>query len=231
MICIMDRVNDGKNQRDRAIDLLRKEGVARLREFEAAGVTAAAVGRMIEDGEIHRSGRGLYELPDGGAMLGAWHTFAQVAKRVPRGVICLESALAWHEVTDQIPWRICVAVGVGDRAPRGDRPRVEIVRFVDRLLNDSVLNVDIEGVEVKIFDAAKTVADCFRHLRTVGRQIALEGLQETVWKRKATPAEIAEAARRGGVEGLVAPYLEALTADDAWEMRRPAAADEGQWPK
>ncbi len=201
----------GKTQRERAIELLEEEGVVRLREFEAAGVAAATVGRMVESGEVFRSGRGLYELPDGGEMLGAWHTFAQVAKRVPSGVICLESALSWHEVTDQIPWRICVAVGVGDHAPVGDRPRIEVVRFVDRYLNDSVLNVTIEGVEVKIFDVAKTVADCFRHLRTVGHQIALEGLQETVWKRKATPAEIIEAARRGGVEGLVRPYVEALT--------------------
>ncbi len=217
MPCAMNGTKERKTQRERAIELLEKEGVVRLREFEAAGVTAATVGRMVKNGEAYRTGRGLYEHADG-ILYDTWHSFVEVAKRAPKGVICLDSALSWHGLTDRIPWRISVAVGAGDRAPKGDPPRIRVVRFVDRFLNDSVLNVKIEGVSVKIFDVAKTVADCFRHHRTVGYQIAVEGLQETVWKRKATPVEIADAARRGGVEGLVAPYLEALTADNAWGM-------------
>lgn len=210
MICTMDRMNDGKNQRERAIDLLKKEGVVRLREFEVAGVTAAAISRMVESGEVYRSGRGLYELSD--TAYEAWHNFAEATKRIPKGVICLESALAWHRLTDELPVVVWMAIGAGDRAPKGGRPPIRVVRFIDRLLSDSVLTVNIEGVDVRIFDVAKTVADCFRHHRTVGPYTALEGLQEAIWQERATAGEIDEAARRGNVGGVVEPYLDALTA-------------------
>ncbi len=198
-------------QRDQAIDLLRSQGMMRLSEFKANGITAATIGRMVRGGDVIRLARGLYQLPD--APLDANHSLAEAAKRVPRGVVCLVSALAYYELTDQLPRAVWMAIGNRDWMPKEGRPVMRIVRFTDALLTDDVMTVHIEKVPVKVFGVAKTIADCFRHRRKVGQTVALEGLQEALRQRKASPAEIARHAERGGVATVVRPYLEALTAN------------------
>ena len=198
-------------QRDQAIELLRSQGMMRLSEFKVNGITAATIGRMVRGGDVIRLARGLYQLPD--APLDANHSLAEAAKRVPRGVVCLVSALSYHELTDQLPRAVWMAIGTRDWMPKEGRPEMRIVRFTDALLTDDVLTVHIENVPVKVFGVAKTIADCFRHRRKVGQTVALEGLQEALRQRKASPAEIARHAERGGVATVVRPYLEALTAN------------------
>lgn len=198
-------------QRDLAYELLQDRGIVRLSEFKVAGVTAATVSRMLESGEVIRLGRGLYQLPD--APLDPNHSLAEAAKRVPKGVVCLVSALAFHELTDQLPRAVWMAIGAKDWAPKEGTLPIRIVRFTEAFLKDDVITRRIEGVPVKIFGVAKTVADCFRHRRTVGQSVALEGLQEALRQRKVTPAEIARHAERGGVSTVIRPYLEALTAN------------------
>ena len=199
-------------QRGLAHGLLEERGIVRLREFKEAGVTAATVSRMCEAGDVARLARGLYQLPD--APVGAHHSLAEAAKRQPKGVVCLVSALAFHGLTDQLPRAVWMAVGVRDWTPRAGTPPIRTVRFTEAFLADGVVAERIEGVTVSVFGAAKTVADCFRHRRTVGRSVALEGLREALRQRKATPAEIARHAERGRVSTIVRPYLEALTAGD-----------------
>ena len=202
---------NGETQRDKAIHLLDARGIARLSEIKNAGVTAATICRMVEAGEVIRLSRGLYQLPD--AALEANHSLAEAAKRVPKGVVCLVSALAYHELTDQLPRAVWIAIATKAWKPGTESPPMRIVRFTDALLTDDVLTVHIENVPVKVFGVAKTIADCFRHRRKVGQTVALEGLQEALRQRKASPAEIARHAERGGVATVVRPYLEALTAN------------------
>ena len=196
-------------QRNRAVGLLRTHGIIRLSEFKDAQITAATISRLVEDGEVLRISRGLYQLRD--APFEAHHSLAEAAKRVPKGVVCLTSALAYHELTDQLPRAVWMAIGTKDWAPKEDGLPIRIVRFTNALLADGVITVHIENVPVKIFGVAKTIADCFRHRRTVGQAVALEGLQEALRQRKASPAEITRHAQRGRVATLVRPYLEALT--------------------
>ena len=198
-------------QRDLAQRLLRKKGMVRLFEFKDAGITAATISRMHEDGDVVRLARGLYQLPD--AAIDANHSLAEAAKRVPKGVICLTSALAFHGLTDQLPGAVWMAIGANDWSPKEGSPPMRVVRFTEPLLKEDVITERIEGVSVKIFGVAKTIADCFRHRRTVGQSVALEGLQEALRQRKATPAEIARSAERGNVATIIRPYLEALTAN------------------
>lgn len=202
---------NGETQRDKAVHLLDARGIARLSEIKNAGVTAATICRMVEAGEVIRLSRGLYQLPD--AALEANHSLAEAAKRVPKGVVCLVSALAYHELTDQLPRAVWMAIATKDWKPNTESPPMRIVRFTDALLSDDVVTVRIENVPVKVFGVAKTIADCFRHRRKVGQTTALEGLQEALRQRKARPAEIARHAERGGVATVVRPYLEALTAN------------------
>ena len=198
-------------QRDLARELLEVQGIVRLSEFRAAGITGATIARMLNDGEVTRLTRGLYQLPD--APIDANHSLAEAAKRVPKGVICLVSALAFHGLTDQLPRAVWMAIGTKDWAPKACAPPIQVVRFTDALLTDDVITERIEGVAVKVFGVAKTIADCFRHRRTVGQSVALEGLQEALRQRKITPAEIARHAERGRVLTVIRPYLEALTAN------------------
>lgn len=154
-------------------------------------------------------GRGLYQLAD--AAPDANHTFAEAAKRVPKGVICLVSALAFHGITDQMPRRVWIAIGSKDWKPQIDYPPLRIVRFADKFLRDGVETHDIEGVSVPIFGVAKTIADVFRHRRSVGIDVAIPALKEALCQRKATPSEISVCAIRTGVWNSLRPYLEALT--------------------
>jgi predicted transcriptional regulator of viral defense system len=198
-------------QRQIARAVLTERGIARLTELRNAGVTGATMSRMERDGDVLRLARGLYQLPD--AELDVNHSMAEVAKRAPKAVICLISALALHRLTDQLPRQIWLAIGRKDWAPKPDGPAIRIVRFTESLLNESVETHVIEGVPVKVFGIAKTIADCFRYRNKIGLSIAIEGLQEALRQRRATPGEIAHQAERGGVGTVIRPYLEALTAN------------------
>ncbi|ASP73348.1 transcriptional regulator [Sinorhizobium meliloti] len=199
------------SQRQIAHALLTARGIARLVELRDAGVTAATMSRMERNGEVLRLARGLYQLSD--APLDANHSLAEAAKRVPKGVVCLVSALAFHGLTDQLPRQIWLAIGQKDWAPKSDGTPIHIVRFTESLLNDSVETHVVEGVTVKVFGVVKTIADCFRYRNKIGLSVAIEGLQEALRQRKATPGEIARQAERGGVATVIRPYIEALTAN------------------
>jgi predicted transcriptional regulator of viral defense system len=198
------------SQRNVARAVLMALGIARLAELRDAGVTAATVSRMERDGEVLRLARGLYQLPD--VPLDTHHSLAEVAKRIPKGVVCLVSALAFHGLTDQLPRPVWLAIGHKDWPPKPDGTPFRLVRFTDRLLNEGVEIHSIEGVSVKVFGIAKSVADCFRYRNKIGLPVAIEGLQEALRQRKTTPAEIARQAERGAVATIIRPYLEALTA-------------------
>jgi predicted transcriptional regulator of viral defense system len=208
-----------QRQQDRAVALLKEHGMLRLSEFIAGGITAATVSRMEKKGLLLQLGRGLYQLPD--APLDVHHSLAEAAKLVPRGVICLDSALAFHELTDRIPSRIWVAIGFREWRPRITQPPIQIVRFGPKLLTAGVKDHVIEGVTVRIYEPAKTIADLFhqafrtqsRYGSKTGVTQALQGMKEALRLRKATPAEIARYAEQAGIWKKVQPYLEAMTVD------------------
>lgn len=204
-------------QQDRALSLLKKQGIARLSEFTDAGITAATVSRMKAKQLITQLSRGLYQLPD--AVLDANHSLAQAAKRVPKGVVCLVSALAFHELTDTIPSRVWMAIGSKDRQPHITYPPLQFVRFKPDLLRAGIETHSIEGVPVRIYSPAKSVVDLFRYRQRAGTRyrhspglnIAIEGLREALRTRKATPAEIAKYANEAGIWKFIQPYIEAMT--------------------
>jgi predicted transcriptional regulator of viral defense system len=199
-----------RTQREQLSSFLREHGIARLAEIRRAGITAATVSRLEREGIVTKLGRGLYQLAD--AAPEGNHTLAEVAKRVPKGVICLVSALAFHGITDQMPRRVWIAIGSKDWKPQIDYPPLRIVRFANKFLHDGVETHDIEGVSVPIFGIPKTIADAFRHRRSVGIDVTVTALKEALRQRKTTPSEISACAMRTGVWNSLRPYLEALTA-------------------
>ena len=202
-----------KSQGDQAVELLKQHGIMRRGELSDAGVHPQTLARLVEDGILIRAARGLYELAD--ADITAPHTLAEVAKLVPRGVVCLISALQFHELTLQMPSRIWVAIGTKARKPKFEHPATRVVRFGSRALSLGVEMHRIDGVVVPIYDPAKTVVDCFRFRRHVGLDVALEGLHSVMRSEKAKPAEIVRYARETRIWSVLRPYLETLVADGA----------------
>jgi len=188
---------------------LQATGMSRLSELIAKGVTAATVSRLEREGVLMRLARGLYQLAD--ASLDMHHTLAEASKLVPKGVICLTSALAFHGLTDQIPPKVWIAIGPKEWRPKFEYPPVRFARFSGPRLQLGVENHLIDGVSVPIFGVAKTVADLFRYRQTVGVNVALEGLREALRQKKASPSEIAREAADAKVWKIMEPYVSALT--------------------
>jgi predicted transcriptional regulator of viral defense system len=209
-----------RTQQDKAIDLLEQRGMLRLSEFIEQGITAATVCRMHQKGLLTQLGRGLYQLPD--APLEAHHSLAEAAKLVPKGVICFDSALAFHGITDRIPPFVWMAIGPREWRPRITQPRIQITRFGPKVFDKGIREHIIERVQVRIYSPAKTIVDLFdshRVARLLYRGVgeptkAVLAMKEALRQRKATPAEIAQHALEAGIwEKVVQPRLEVLTAD------------------
>lgn len=207
-------------QEDRAVTLLEERGMARLSEFLKEGITAATISRMEQKGLLNQLSRGLYQLPD--APLDGNHSLAVAAKLVPNGVICHDSALAFHELTDRIPPFVWMAIGPRDWRPKITRPRIQIERFGPKVFDKGIEHHTIESVPVRIYSPAKTIVDLFKSAHyqkalynsSMGFAHATQGMKEALRLRKATPAEIAKFAVEAGIwEKIVQPRLEALTVD------------------
>jgi predicted transcriptional regulator of viral defense system len=199
-------------QKKLALKLLKRHGTMRLSDLMAHGIHPPTLARLVAQEVLAQPSRGLYELADAEVELN--HGLAEIAKRVPRGVICLISALHFHQITLQMPSSVGVAIGARDRKPRIDRPSARFVRFGERALTSGVKIHVIDSVRVRIFDPAKTVVDCFRYRRTVGLDVSLEALRMALRSRKATPDAIARYARVLRIWSVLRPYLESTVADE-----------------
>ncbi len=186
--------------------------MARLHELKAAGVPETVVARLTRSGRVVRLARGLYQLPDADLQTG--HTLAEVAKIVPKGVICLISALVYHELTLQLPSFVWVAIEVHTRQPKHRYPPMRFVRFSRRALTEGVEQHMIEGVPVKITSPARTIVDCFRFRNKIGVDIAISAMREALRKRVCSPDDIMGYARSLRIASVVRPYLEAMTTDE-----------------
>lgn len=185
--------------------------IVRAYELRNAGVDGKTISRAVEDGELIRVARGLYQRA--GSEIEAEQALAEAAKRVPRGVIAMVSALAFHGLTDQMPRKVWVAIRTTDWAPVASYPPIRAVEFRDKYMQQGIEHHTISGVDVPIFSVPKTIADIFRNRRLVDRAIAVEGLRSALDQNKATPGAIAEAAKAAGAWTIMRPYLEALTSN------------------
>ena len=193
---------------DRALALVRATGAIRPRDLAAAGLSPRLLGRLMERGLVDRVARGVYVASDAEYTEG--HALAEAAKRVPNGVVCLLSSLRYHELTTQLPWEVWIGIGNKAWAPRESGSALRVIRYSASTLALGVEHHTIEGVDVVIFDPAKTVVDCFKYRGTVGFDVALEALRDC-WRRRLTTMDelwrYAEACR---MTNVMRPYLESL---------------------
>jgi predicted transcriptional regulator of viral defense system len=199
------------SQEEKLIKLFGARSMMRAQDIRDAGINAQTITRAVENGIIDRITRGVYQKR--GALIDANHVLAEASMCAPRGVIALVSALAYHGLTDQMPRRVWVAIGTGDWAPEKPYPPLNFVRFTSAYLRQGIERHIISGIEVAIYAIPKTLADLFRNPKLTDKSVAIEGLRAALRQRKATPSEIAQAAKDGGVWSIMRPYLEALTSD------------------
>ncbi len=154
-----------------------------------------------------RIGRGLYRLSDGNFT--EHHSLVVACKRAPHGVICLLSALSFHEIGAQLPFEVWLAIDRKARLPRFDYPPMRFVRFSGQTLTTGVENHQIEGVTVPVYAPAKTVADCFKYRNKIGLDVALEALRDCRRLGKCTDHNLWHFARICRVAYVMKPYLEA----------------------
>lgn len=195
--------------RERVIDLLSRNGLVRARDLaRELGLPPASIRPLLMTGEVVRVGRGLYSLK--AADITEHHDLAEVCKRVPNGVVCLLSALAFHELGTQNPPETWLAIDGKARRPRIDYPPLRIVRFSGLALTAGVEETMIEGVTVRVYSPAKTVADCFKYRNKIGLDVAIEALRECLRARKCTVDELWETGRVCRVANVMKPYIEAM---------------------
>jgi len=188
--------------------LAARFAVLRTRDFERNGVPRRHLTELVETGLWERSGRGLYQSallsPDPN------RTLTEVARRSPCAVVCLLSALRFHELTTETPSEVWIAVSRDAWTPRMDSVRLKVVRLSGQSFTEGVEEHQIEGVTVRVYSVAKTVADCFKFRNQIGTSVALEALRDAWRTRKATIDELWRFSKICRVSNVIRPYLEAV---------------------
>jgi predicted transcriptional regulator of viral defense system len=195
---------------------LARKGPVRARDLARERIPRAYLRRLCDRGLLERVDRGLYRSIDAPAT--ELHTLAEVAKRAPRAVVCLLSALQLHQLTSELPHAVWIMIGRHARKPGFSYPTVEVVRASGHALSRGVERRSIEGAPVLVTTPAKTVADCFRYRRRVGLDVALAALRDYLAKsrrrrrdqQRHSIDELVAAARADRVYAFMRPYLEAL---------------------
>ena len=198
-----------RNYTKKLVRLSRKLGVLRSRDLEPAGIPRVYLKQLVERGELLKTGRGLYVHAD--MALTENHSFAEAAKLVPKGVVCLLSALRFHELTTENPSEVWLAVPRETRRPKSGVPALHILQFSGEAMASGIEKHIIEEVSVPIYSVGKTVADCFRFRNRIGVNIAVEALRDAWQNKKATSDELWRYAKICRVLNVMRPYFDSLT--------------------
>ena len=193
---------------EQTLALAEAQGVLRPRDLAQHGIPREYLVRLLRRGQLERLGRGLYRPTH--AAIGEHHTLAQVGKRLPGGVVCLLTALRFHDLTTQSPPEIWVAIDSKARLPMVKDLPLRIVRFSGAALRQGNAAHVVEGVTVRVTTPAKTVADCFKYRNKIGLEVAIEALREGWRERLFSMDELWQAARLCRVANVMRPYLETL---------------------
>jgi predicted transcriptional regulator of viral defense system len=190
------------------LKLIKKAGILRPRDLASLGLPRTYLKRLSDEGLIKKIGHGLYTLED--SDMSESFELAEVAKKIPDGVICLISALQYHQLTTQIANEVWIAIDPKARLPRKSQLPFKVVRFSGEALTKGFEIKRIDKVRVRIYCPAKTVADCFKYRNKIGLDVALESLHDCWKKRLATMDELWIYAKICRVSNIMRPYLESL---------------------
>ncbi len=188
--------------------LAERQPLLRARDLTAQSLPTAMLSRLVAAGKLERVARGIYSLP--GQSLSEHRSLAEVSLRMPRGVVCLLSALRAHGIGTQAPFEVWLAIPPHTPTPRLDQPALRVVRMSGPALTEGIEQIEIDGVQVPVFSAAKTVADCFKFRNKIGLDMALEALRDGWAQRKLTMDTLWHYAAVNRVSNVMRPYLESI---------------------
>ena len=197
-----------QTQEEQVLALASSVSLLRARDVAALSLPTIILSRLVKDGRLRRVGRGVYARPD--RPLSEHISLAEVALRVPRGVICLLSALHIHGLGTQAPHQIWLAIPQNSPTPRFERPSLRPVRMSGPALTEGIQSMRIDGLDVPVFNAAKTIADCFKYRNKIGIDVALEALRDGWEQRKVSMDELSYYANIDRVSNVMRPYMESV---------------------
>lgn len=187
----------------------RKEGgILKFTDILLGGFHPDSLYALIKEGKVRKISRGTYALS--AYDMGRYPDLAAVAIRAPRAVVCLVSALYFHEVTAEIPSRIDLAIPVRTHAYRIKYPPVRFYRFDRKSWEAGITEMEVKGLKIRVYNLAKTLADCFKFRNKIGADVAREALKTALSEKKVKPQEIMRYAAVCRVDKIVKPLLEAL---------------------
>lgn len=196
--------------RARTLELAgRPQGVTTM-DLAEEGIHTQVLSRLVEARQLERVARGLYRLPE--HPISEHNGLVVASAAVPRGVICLLSALQFHGIGTQLPFEVWIAIDRRARQPALKYPPLRVVRFTGEALTAGVETHKIEGRQVRVYNVAKTLADCFKYRNKIGLDVALEALREAWRSRQFKMDDIERYAAICRVQRVMQPYLEALVA-------------------
>lgn len=200
--------NDNKKVTpERALRVIAQRQIVRLRNLSSHGIKGNDLQRLVATDQIERVGRGLYRARN--AEITENYSLLQAALLVPKGVVCLLSALRYHDLTTQAPFEVWLAIDNKAWKPTVSNAPLRIHYFTGAALTEGVEEHQIDGVSVKIYSAAKTVADCFKFRNKLGLDVALEALRE-YFKQRLPEKDLWHYAEICRVKKVISPYMEAI---------------------
>ena len=198
-----------KTKKQIILEQLKKKQFLRPRDLDALNISGEYLNKLYTEGVLDRPSRGLYVLPD--SEPSEHRTIVEACMIVPKGIVCLLTALRIHELTTQSPFEVWMAIGEKARRPKIDYPPLRIVRHSGQSLLYGIETRKIEGVKVSVYSPAKTVADCFKYRNKIGLDVAIEALRDCRHQKKATNDEIWRAAKVCRMTNVMRPYMESIT--------------------
>lgn len=201
-------MNLEKTKEDALLEFMRHQKIIRSRELETSGHSRWTLRRLVEKGLIVRNRRGIYSLADYST---EGQDLIEAYKLVPHGVICLLSALRFHELGTQSPHEVWMAIDPKARLPRPDGPPLRIVRYSGPALTEGIETHQVDGMEIRVYSKAKTVADCFKYRNKIGLDVALEALRDYRRGPRNSIDELWRFAKICRITNTIRPYLEAMS--------------------
>jgi predicted transcriptional regulator of viral defense system len=197
------------------LERVRRAGIVRPRDLKAEGISHQYLQSLARRGLLERRGRGLYSAADASATFDEHETLSEVAKRLPGGVVCLLSALRFHDLTTQAPFEVWIAVEHSAYVPRDPGLPLRVVYASGPAFTEGIEDHTVNSVRVRVYSVAKTVADCFKYRNKIGLDVALEALREAWRERRVTMDDLWRYAKVDRVANVMRPYLETLSVLEA----------------
>lgn len=198
------------NQSDRILELAQRQRLLSAADVRAQGCAPQLLVKLEQSGKLQRITRGLYSLP--ASQMSEHQALIEVCLRVPKAIICLLSALQFHEIGTQMPFEVWIALPEATQTPAIDHPPLRIARLRGKAYSEGIETVIEHGSAIRVYSVAKTITDCFKFRHKVGIDVALEALKDAWRQRKLDLNQVAHFARINRVEKVMQPYLETVVA-------------------